>query len=151
MTRRLLTIVKYLYRGISWGCVFFLFFCLFGYLYAGEAFLQPIMLDFARQVLGSVLVGIACGSTAIVYTSERLPFVIQVLIHFVVGLGVFFPTAVYLGWIPYAPENPLATILQFLLACAIFAAIWGCFYLYNRHEARVINRRLRDMDQEPPQ
>lgn len=94
--------VKYLYWGISWGCTFFVLICLVLYLMGGSAYLEQIMEQFPKQALGSVIVGIACGSTSIVYTMEKLSRSFQILIHFTVGLGVYFLTALYLEWIPQA-------------------------------------------------
>lgn len=139
--------LKYLFWGVSWGCIFFLGTCLVGYWTAGEKFLLPIVRDFPRQVLGAVLAGIACGSSAVVYTCDRLPFWAQVLIHFAIGLGGFYPTALWLRWIPR--HAGWSTVLSMLISVAVFFTIWLCFYLYNRLEAKCINRRLRGMEHCP--
>ena len=36
-------VINYLFLGISWGCTFFVFTCLIGYLISGPAFLAPIV------------------------------------------------------------------------------------------------------------
>ena len=96
MKKTMIKAVKYLYWGISWGCTFFVLICLVLYLMGGSAYLEQIMEQFPKQALGSVIVGIACGSTSIVYTMEKLSRSLQILIHFTVGLGVYFLTALYL-------------------------------------------------------
>ena len=93
-------VINYLFLGISWGCTFFVFTCLIGYLISGPAFLAPIVNNFPRQALGAVFVGIACGSTSIVYRIDRLSLGIQILIHFTLGMSGYFLAAFYLGWIP---------------------------------------------------
>lgn len=140
--------VKYLLYGIAMGCTSFVVMCLSYALFGGEAFLAAIFLDFARQASGAMLVGIACGSTAIIYQFERPARSLKILLHFCIGMGVFFPISLRLGWIPFHPDRPLFTLLQFLLACGIFLLIWSFFYLFNRKEADQINKRLRELEQE---
>lgn len=140
-------VVRYILYGISLGCTFFVIMCLFFFVGGGEEFLTSIFRDFGRQSVGAMIVGIACGGTAVVYQFNRLSVFMKTLIHFCVGMGVFYPTAVYLGWIPFFPDNVIITVLQFLFSCSIFMAIWFCFYLFNRSEAKRINERLRELEQ----
>ncbi len=140
--------VKYILLGISWGCTFFVIMCLSFFVGGGEVLLTPIFKDFARHSVGAMIVGIACGGTSVVYQFHRLSRLVQTIIHFCVGVGIFFPTAIYLGWIPFFPDKIIYTILQFLLSCGIFVAIWLCFYLFNRNEAKRINERLREFERD---
>lgn len=140
-------IIRYLCYGISWGCTCFVLWCLFFAVLGREDVLSLILDDFVKHTIGSILVGIACGSTAIVYQSERLSGIAKALIHFCVGMGVFYPVALFLGWIPFYPNRILYTVLQFLISCSIFMAIWVCFYLFNHNEAKEINHRLKELEQ----
>ena len=72
----------------------------------------------------------------------------KTIIHFCVGMGVFYPVAVSLGWIPFYPDRILYTVLQFLASCGIFMTIRLGFYLFNRNEAKRINKRLREMERD---
>lgn len=139
-------VIKYILYGISWGCTFFVIMCLSFFVGGGEDLLMLISRDFARQSIGAMVVGVACGGTAIVYQFERPSVVLKTIIHFCVGMGVFYPTAVYLGWIPFYPDRMILTVLQFLFSCVIFMIIWFCFYLFNRNEAKRINKRLRELE-----
>lgn len=139
-------VIKYILYGISWGCTFFVIMCLSFFVGGGEDLLMLISEDFARQSIGAMVVGVACGGTAIVYQFERPSVVMKTIIHFCVGMGVFYPTAVYLGWIPFYPDRVILTVLQFLSSCVIFMIIWFCFYLFNRNEAKRINKRLRELE-----
>lgn len=140
--------IKYIFYGISWGCTVFVFTCLIGYITGGEPFLAPILKDFFKQAIGSMVVGIACGSTAIVYHIDSLSGLSKIMIHFCVGIGIFYPVALYLGWIPFYPDKILYTVLQFLISCGIFAVIWFFFYYFNRAEAKEINNRLRELEKD---
>lgn len=139
-------VIKYILYGISWGCTFFVIMCLSFFAGGGEDLLMLIFKDFARQSIGAMVVGIACGGTAIVYQFERPSAVLKTIIHFCVGMGVFYPTAVYLGWIPFYPDRLILTVLQFISSCVIFMIIWFCFFLFNRNEAKRINKRLRELE-----
>ena len=141
-------LIKYIFYGISWGCTFFVFTCLMLSLFGGEDYLRMIMEDFTRQAIGSMIVGIGSASIAIIYQFEKPSEAVKRLIHFGVGMGVFYPTAIYLGWIPFYPDKILHTISSFFISCSIFMAIWFCFYLFNRGEARKINNRLRELEKD---
>lgn len=148
MKQHLKLIVKYLCYGISWGCTVLVLNTLIGYFVSGKSYAILIAEDYARQALGSIAVGISCGSTAVIYQFRRPSWGVKLLIHFVIGMGVFYPTAVWLGWIPFFPGHPLYTVLQLIFSCGIFMAIWLCFYLFNRRDAKKINDRLRDLERE---
>lgn len=139
-------VIKYIFYGISIGCTFFVIMCLSYSIWGGEDILMRIFEDFTRQASGAVIVGIACGGTSVIYQFKRPSYFVKIIIHFCVGMGVFFPVAVCLGWIPFYKDNILITVLQLLFSCGIFMMIWLCFYLFNRSEAKRINKRLRELE-----
>lgn len=139
-------VLTYIFYGISLGCTFFVFMCLSYFAGGGEALLMPIFKDFARQSIGAIIVGIACGGTSVIYQFNRPSGFWKIIIHFCIGMGVFYPMGIYLGWIPFYPDRTFFTVLQFLSSCVIFMIIWFCFYLFNRKEAKMINKRLRELE-----
>ncbi|MEY8428629.1 DUF3021 domain-containing protein [Lachnospiraceae bacterium 46-15] len=141
-------VIKYILYGISLGCTFFVIMCLSYSLWGGEDLLIIIFKDFTRQSIGAMVIGIACGGTSVVYQFDRPSASLKITIHFFVGMGVFYPAAIYLGWIPFYPDRIIHTVLQFLFSCGIFMVIWSCFYLFNRNEAKRINKRLRELEQD---
>lgn len=141
------TIMKYLLRGILWGCTFFVLFCLFAFYLQGKSFLSAILEDFPKHAAGSMLVGIGYGSTPIVYGWERPSLLAKVGIHFFVGTGTFFVVAHRLAWIPMRANRYL--IWELLVACVTFAAMWSVFYLFSRKEAGSINKRLKEIEKLP--
>lgn len=136
-------VVGYILYGIAYGCTWLVLVCFVGNLVIGEAFLTQVMGDFTRQVLGSVAVGLGLGTTSIVYRFERLSLWQQVLIHFGVGMSIFFPVAFGLGWIP--PLSGVSLVWAILMGVVIFFVIWSGFYLYYRGEAKRMNKRLQEM------
>lgn len=141
-------VIKYILYGISIGCTSFVIMCLSYSIGGDKDTLMQIFEDFTSQSVGAILVGIACGGTAIVYQFDRPSYFWKIIIHFCIGMGVFYPTAVYLGWIPFYPERKIIMVLQFLSSCGIFMAIWFCFYLFNRNEAKRINKRLKELEKD---
>lgn len=148
MKHRIKLGIKYLCYGISWGCTALVFTCLTAYAMGQQAYLDAITKDFARHAAGAMIVGIACGSTSVIYLSERFSTMVKFMIHFGIGMGVFYLVAPYLGWIPSHNGRILFTLLQFLFSCGIFMGIWLCFYLFNHSDAQKINNRLRELEQE---
>lgn len=146
MKSMLKMVMKYIFYGISLGCTSFVVMCLSYSVGGRRDILAEIFNDFTRQAVGAMIVGLACGGTAIVYQSHRLSGLAKKIIHFGVGMGVFYPVAVYLGWIPFYPERLGVTALQFLFFGGIFMVIWFGFYLWNRKEAKMINERLRERE-----
>ena len=143
MVRR---IFRYLFFGIAWGCICFVFTGVAGVLVSGEAFLEPITHDFVAQAMGGVVVGICCASTAIVYTFDRLPAWLQIGIHFAVGFAGYFSVAFHLEWLPTASVGHI--VASVLFGIAIFIAIWLGFYLAARREAAKVNARLQELGRE---
>lgn len=143
--------IKYFCYGISWGCTVLVFVCLTAYVLDEKTYLSLIMEDFARQAIGAMIVGVACGGTAIVYQFDHLSTMAKFLIHFGIGMVIFYMVALYLGWIPFYPGHILHTVLQLLISCGIFVGIWLCFYLFNHNDARKINKRLRELELKNPE
>jgi len=136
-------ILKYLLYGIAWGALWFVMVCIIMDLFSPVT-LQYMLQNFTLHALGSIAIGIACATTSIVYTLERLRRWQQVLIHATVGLGVYLPVAFGLGWLPAG--SPLAILFSIGTSIIIFILIWSCFYLYHKHEAKAINKKLKERE-----
>lgn len=140
-------IVRYLIYGIIWGCTCFVFFNCIGAAVAGKEFLRPVLDHFLAQSLGYVLIGICCGSSAVVYSFKSLAAWMQICIHFVIGLTGYFVVACNL--LKSIPRQNMGYCLVFILiSVVIFTAIWSCFYLFNKWEAKKVNERLKELEKE---
>lgn len=146
MNRTVKLITKYIVFGISCGCTILVLNCLISSIIGERELLNLIMADFTKQSIGFMLVGIASCSPAFVYQLDYLSEITKIIIHFCIGMAVFYPIAIYLGWIPFYPDQIVYTIIQFLILCGIFFIIWSCFYFFNRNEAKKINNKLRELD-----
>lgn len=141
-------IVKYLYLGVSIGCILFVISCLVGVQTGGTAFSQPLMKELSRQAMGYIITGIACSAAAIVYHFGRLALEIKILIHFAVGMGTFCFVSLFLGWFSFRSGQLFYTMLTIFMFCGGFVILWICFYLYNCNDAKKINHRLKEMEPE---
>lgn len=131
--------------GVFWGWTCMAAMMTAVWAAAGAAGLEPMTRDFSRQVLWAALVGVGFTLPAVLYRLDRPALSVKILIHFGVGMGIFFPVAFSLGWIPYAPGSPWQAMLQLAIGAGIFFAIWSVFYFANRYEAKRINARVRQL------
>lgn len=134
-------LIRNILFGIAWGCLWLVVMGVILYCANYPAF-EAMTADYPRQALGGTLVGIACVVPVGLYKKRT---VIRFLLHITIALGVFFPVAYTLHWIPYYPQHPGRTVLEVLISIGIFMAIWCIFFLINRHEAQQINRRMQEL------
>lgn len=146
MRRPVRLIIRYLIRGIAWGCTYFVFYCLFLFFWQGKDLLLAVAEDFPKHAVGAILVGLGYGFPAILYELERPALLTKAIIHFFVGTTTFFSIASYLAWIPLQSSRHI--ILEVFTSCVSFAAIWSGFYLLRRREARRINNRLQELEKQ---
>ena len=115
-------VMKYLFRGISWGCVVSCIVNVIGTMVKGNAWFTEAGHSYAAQVAAAVLVGVAWVLPSVIYQSDRMPRVMQALIHFVIGFGVYFPTAFVMGWIPGVLCWPTMAVKIVTMG---MQAVWG--------------------------
>ncbi|MCL2217083.1 MAG: DUF3021 domain-containing protein [Defluviitaleaceae bacterium] len=135
------TLVKYLAHGVAWGCFWLVSICVVMD-FAHPDGLHGLFDNFTVHALGSVVVGIGCATTPIVYEIDRLRRWQQMTIHATVGLGIFFSVGFGLGWLPAG--SPAAVVFSLVTSVLIFIVIWFGFYLYDKHEAKKINDRIKE-------
>lgn len=99
---------------------------------------------FTKMIIGCIILGIGFGVPTVVYSSERLPMPIKVLIHMGIGLTVYTIVAYAVGWI-----GGSASLGQGLVIAAIQIAvafiIWFGFMRHYRAEARKMNEVIQAM------
>ncbi len=135
-------IIRNILYGISWGCVVSCVVGMIGTMCMGNAWFTESGHSYAAQVLAAMIVGIGWVLPSIVYENDRLALGIQMLIHFVIGFGVYFPTAFFMGWIP-GNMSLGGILLEMLFMAVISLVIWFCYYLYYYREAKRVNAKLK--------
>lgn len=101
---------------------------------------------FIHQAIGGMIIGIAFSLPSLIYDNEKLSIGLKMLIHMGIGMAVFSITAMKLGWIPVS-HGPIAVFIFFVIAAGGAFGIWGCFYLYHKNEAKLINQRIKAKQQ----
>lgn len=134
-------IIKYVLSGIAWGCTISTVICMIGVSLNGETWVALTPRGFVAQSLASMIVGIAWVLPSMVYENEKLSLAQQALIHFSIGFVVYFPAAIYMGWIPSNGSiGQILTEILFIIFGSV--AVWFGFYFYYRHLAKRINERI---------
>lgn len=135
-------ILKNVFGGIAWGCTISTVIFMVGVALNGESWLLTSPRGFIAQCVASMIVGIAWVVPSMVYENERLSLAQQTLIHFSIGFVVYFPAAIYMGWIPSSGSiGQIITEILFIILGSV--AVWFGFYCYYRHLAKRINERIR--------
>ena len=138
--------IKFIFYGIEYGCTFFVFFFLISEWTGNTSAIDAISQNFTIHALGTILVGMGYGTTPIVYTFKKIPWALQVFIHFAVGMSIFYTVGIYLHWFRFT--GSIQVLVSILISIIIFFVIWSVFYLYHRNEAKKMNRRLRELEGE---
>lgn len=135
-------IIKKIFFGIGWGCTFFV---ICGMISAGivEQGAMFSGTQFIKQAICSMIAGIGFSVPSIVYENDRISRGLQVLIHMGIGLIIYFIVGFYAGWIP-VKGGMMSTIFTIVFMIGISFAIWFGFYIYNKSEAKKMNKKLKE-------
>lgn len=134
-------IISYLFFGIMWGNLITSIINAMGSSLLGNQWFNTMHFGYAINLLGGILVGIGWTMPALIYQSEKYSIGFKTLFHMTIGFAVYIPCAFLIGWIPLDKGGYI--IVTALVMIFIFAAaVWFCFYLYYRNEAKRINQRI---------
>ena len=99
---------------------------------------------FTKMIIGCVILGIGFGVPTVVYSSERLPMPIKVLIHMGIGLTVYTIVAYAVGWIGGSASLGQGLVIA-AIQIAVAFVIWFGFMRHYRAEARKMNEVIQAM------
>ena len=99
---------------------------------------------FTKMIIGCIILGIGFGVPTVVYSSERLPMPIKVLIHMGIGLTVYTIVAYAVGWIGGAASLGQGLVIA-AIQIAVAFIIWFGFMRHYRAEARKMNEVIQAM------
>ncbi len=137
-------VFKMILNGIAWGCTICTFVLMIGTAAVGDSFLAVTANDFIRQAIGSMIVGMGFTVPSLVYSNENLNLGMKTFIHMGIGLFIYFLVALNLHWIPIDFGWKM-TVISVFIAIVVSFGFWFLFYLYNRMEAKKLNRKLESM------
>ena len=128
----------YLWRGVFWGNTIFVINFVIVDLSDHNLMEYMLLENFIFSVMAFLVLGLGTGTATIIYEFERLSKLQQSAIHLTIGLCSY----VFMQFMLFGEilTNMGVGIAYFLI---IFFAVWCGFYLYERHEAKKINEKLR--------
>ncbi|MBE6485558.1 MAG: DUF3021 domain-containing protein [Methanosphaera stadtmanae] len=134
-------IIKRLALGAFVGCFIVLFIMAVGSYINGPENVIFSGVEVINAFLGSIVVGWAFSLAGLIYDKEDIAFPIQVVFQMVIGMGVLFAVAVFLGWMPVGLG--IGPIITWIVIALVFGVIfWFGFYMYYRLLARELNKKL---------
>ena len=136
----LINIIKKTIYGVAYGCTINTLVTIIIILANGQMYDAPM---FLRSSIAGILVGIAFCAPTVVYDKESMPLPLKMLIHLGIGFVVYFPAAIYAGWMPL--DMGTGVIISFIaLALVGSLAVWAGFYFYYKAQARKMTARIRE-------
>ncbi|RIW32043.1 DUF3021 domain-containing protein [Bacillus salacetis] len=83
--------------------------------------------DIWLSMLGSMVMGIYFGASSKLFEVDQWSPLKQTSIHFVISIFIWFPLALYIGWLPFNLIPIVVGIGGFIVVYLIF---WFAFYTY---------------------
>lgn len=125
------------FGGICFGALVMVVIC-FGIIVFGEVG-QLNSGIFMKNAIGTLLCGWFFSVATLIFEVERWSLLFQTFIHFVTVSILYFILSFSIGWIPYSTTGIILGIGVFLV---IYAIIWTIFYLYFRHQTKLLNELI---------
>ena len=136
-----LDLIERLSMGAFVGCFIVMLVIVLGSYAAGPQNVSFSGVELINAFFGSIVVGWAFSLSGLIYEKDEVPFPLQVIFQMVIGMGVLFAVAIYLGWMPISLG--IGPIITWVLIACIFATVfWFGFYIYYTLQARDINKKL---------
>ena len=136
-----LDLIERLSMGAFVGCFIVMLVIVLGSYATGPQNVSFSGVELINAFFGSIVVGWAFSLSGLIYEKDEVPFPLQVIFQMVIGMGVLFAVAIYLGWMPISLG--IGPIITWVLIACIFAAVfWFGFYIYYSLQARDINKKL---------
>lgn len=119
-------IVKRIIAGISFGGIYFFIVLTVLNVLTIDVPISKLWVD----MMGCLLLGVYFGVASLIFDIERWSRLRQTVIHAILSLIIFFPTAIGLGWIPLHPPVMITCFIIFIMLYALF---WfGAWWYYRR-------------------
>lgn len=138
---------RYFTFAIGWGSFIMALNILFLYFRNTEGF-ENFISNPLIFVIGHFIIGLGFFGTAIVYEINRLSFRLKLIIHVIVGIGLFLLVSFNLGW--GIVESPTSLMLNIAVYIGVIFVVWVVLYLRDKKEVEEINKTLREQNHKKP-
>ena len=130
-------IVNKIAFGLGMAMVYSLLFLWIGYVKGMETVETKTLIMY---LVTANIVGLIFSFDSFIFEKEEWSILKQTMIHFIVLLGTFLPTAIWIGWVPNRFGPILVCIGSFIV---IYFIIWLMMTLYWKRKIEKLNHQLR--------
>lgn len=130
-------IVNKIAFGLGMAMVYSLLFLWIGYVKGMETVETKTLIMY---LVTANIVGLIFSFASFIFEKEEWSILKQTMIHFIVLLGIFLPTAIWIGWVPNRFGPILVCIGSFIV---IYFIIWLMMTLYWKRKIEKLNHQLR--------
>ncbi|PIE95493.1 DUF3021 domain-containing protein [Bacillus fungorum] len=123
--------------GLGMAMIYSLLFLWIGYVKGVETVETKILITY---LVTANIVGLIFSFASFIFEKEEWSILKQTMIHFIVLLGTFLPTAIWVGWVPNRFGPILICIGIFIV---IYFIIWCMMTLYWKRKIEKLNHQLR--------
>ncbi|NWK71614.1 DUF3021 domain-containing protein [Bacillus paramycoides] len=123
--------------GLGMAMIYSLLFLWLGYVKGMETVETKTLIMY---LVTANIVGLIFSFSSFIFEKEEWSILKQTMIHFIVLLGTFLPTAIWIGWIPNRFGPILICIGIFIV---IYFIIWFMMTLYWKRKIEKLNHQLR--------
>ncbi|MGM2834162.1 DUF3021 domain-containing protein [Bacillus cereus group sp. Bce025] len=130
-------IVNKIAFGLGMAMVYSLLFLWIGYVKGMETVETKTLI---MSLVTANIEGLIFSYASFIFEKEEWSILKQTMIHFIVLLGTFLPTAIWIGWVPNRFGPILVCIGSFIV---IYFIIWLMMTLYWKRKIEKLNHQLR--------
>ncbi|BCC49747.1 DUF3021 domain-containing protein [Bacillus cereus] len=130
-------IVNKIAFGLGMAMAYSLLFLWIGYVKGMETVETKTLIMY---LVTANIVGLIFSFASFIFEKEEWSILKQTMIHFIVLLGTFLPTAIWIGWVPNRFGPILVCIGSFIV---IYFIIWLMMTLYWKRKIEKLNHQLR--------
>lgn len=93
-----------------------------------------------KSIISILIMSAGIGIVSMIFEYDQLNMILEMVIHFVVTLGLVVLMCGYNGWLP---ELSVQGLLSFLGFVVIYVAIWGGLYLVQLADMKRVNHQIK--------
>lgn len=99
------------------------------------------MLDYAKYVLASSVIGFVFSASSVFFEDERISFLKATIIHFFSMIISYYGMGLLAGWLGYEIEGILISLAIFVVTYII---IWTIIYLSIKSKVSKMNKKINE-------
>jgi phosphatidylserine synthase len=102
--------------------------------------IQAPVTEIWKNMLGSMVMGVYFGAASKLFDNDEWSPLKQTAVHFFLSLSIWFPLALYIGWLPF---HLLPIIMGIGIFIVVYLIFWFTFYAYFKRLENEMNNTVR--------